>query len=106
MMKRLNRWLNEHAFVWPWEDEREGVVHLWALFLTPILMFAAYFIFADITIPFQIMLGLPAILPPIIAGIKALVTKTKWNPWYWFPIVIGTVIGGIFACLLFWIIFL
>lgn len=106
MMKKLNRWLNEHAPIWPWEDEKEGVVHLWTMFLTPILMFAAYFIFADVTIPFQLIFGSVTFLPPIIAGIKALVTKTKWTPWYWFPSIMGAVIGGIFACLLFWIIFL
>ena len=105
MMKKINRWLNEHAPIWPWEEEKEGAVHLWALVLTPILMILLRILFADITLPFQILFGLAAFAPPIIAGIIALFKKKPWNPWFWFPIVAGTAIGGIFGCLLFVIFF-
>ena len=104
MFKKLNDWLNEHAPIWPWEG-KDGVVHLWAMFLTPIIMFVMFFIFPEITIPFQILFGSVSVLPPIIAGIKALITKTKWNPWYWFPILTGSVIGGLFGCFIYWAFF-
>lgn len=103
-MKKIARWLEEHAMVWPWQG-KESVAHLWALILTPILMFVAFFTFKDITIPFQVIFGGVAVAPPIIAGIIALVKREKWNPWFWFPLVVGAVLGGIFACLIFWAFF-
>lgn len=38
-----------------------------------------------------------SVLPPIIAGIVALVKNEKFNPWYWFPCGIGFVVGGLMA---------
>lgn len=105
MMKKLNRWLNEHVSIWPWEEERAGVAHLWALFLTPILMILSCILFTDVTIPFQIIFGLASFAPPIVAGIIALITKKPWEPWYWFPIVAGAALGGILGCLIFVIFF-
>jgi hypothetical protein len=104
MFKKLNNWLSEHAFVWPWEGNA-GVAHLWAMFVTIILTFVWHYAGFNWQYLWQGLAGIVTFGLPIIAGIKALVTKTKWNPWYWFPCAIGFVFGGLImfiVALVFW----
>jgi hypothetical protein len=98
--KNINEWLNEHYFLWE-EENREGVVRLWAFFITVIL-----FVFLGITrltgldTMIQIWAGLVTFASPVIAGLVALFKREKWNPWYWFPILKGGVSGGLIAMLI------
>jgi hypothetical protein len=104
-MKKINRWLMEHGFFWEEDDEKAGLVRLYALIITFVL-----FVITGIIFPKRSELiictwaGIVTFAAPVIAGIKALVTKTTWNPWYWFPIVKGSVVGGLIAMLIVWIV--
>lgn len=102
MVKRLAKWCEEHAFIWPWEG-KESVMHLWAIWVTffgtlivaivniyhPIDKFIEYW--------FYFLAGTVTFFPPIYSAIKALVTKTKWEPWFWFNWVIALVVGVLFT---------
>ena len=94
-MKKLAMWLQEHAIVFG-DGGRESVLHLWCVLISFVLMM----IFALCGWTKEPMYWLcvclyliPSFLPPIIAFIIKLLTKKPWNPWYWFPIVIGNAIG-------------
>lgn len=102
MMKKLNAWLTEHAPVWPWEG-REGVVHLWAMLITFISFMCIGIFGLDAVLICAILCLGSCIGCPILAGIIALIKKQKWNPWFWFPCVIGVVFGGLFAMLICWV---
>lgn len=101
-MKKLNAWLTEHAFVWPWEG-REGVAHLWAMLIAFLALLGTGIFGWDAVLVCAIIYLVPTIGCPILAGIIALIKKQKWTPWFWFPIVIGSVIGGLLAMLVCWI---
>lgn len=104
MFKKMSKWLEEHVRIWRW-DEKDGALHLIGLIFTPILMFLFFFLFEDVTLPFQLLFGLVSFVPLIIEGARAIVTKTKFNPLYWFSLLLGVVIGGIIACGLYYLIF-
>lgn len=104
-MKKINKWLMEHGFFWEEDDEKVGLVRLYALMITFILFTVLGIVFPQRSaLLIQIWAGLITFAAPIIAGIKAIITKTKWNPWYWFPSVKGGVIGGLAAMLIVWIV--
>jgi formate/nitrite transporter FocA (FNT family) len=96
----------EHGHLWAW-DEKDGAAHLWAMLISCITLILTGIFKWNIEIVCAIFYLFPVIALPLWAGIVALVKKEKWNPWYWFPTVIGNVIGGIVAivvCLMFGII--
>ena len=104
-MKKINRWLMEHDFLWEEDDEKAGLVRLYALIITFVLFVIAGIIFPKHSaLLIQIWAGIVTFAAPVVAGIKSLVTKTKWNPWYWFPIVKGSVVGGLIAMLIVWVV--
>ena len=98
-MKKIAIWLHEHA-VCVGDSLKANVVHLWSI----VVAFALMTLFGVMdwngkafeVLCMALFLG-GSVLPPIAAGITALVKKQKWEPWYWFPIVIGFVVGGIVA---------
>lgn len=97
MMKKLAKWLSEHAFVMG-DGGRESVVHLWCILISFVLLtgFCALgWNGKEVEWLCAVLYLGASVLPPIVAGIVALVKKEKWNPWYWFPMVIGNVLGGI-----------
>lgn len=96
MFKKLSNWLEEHFPLWPW-DEKEGPVHLWFIFITIVLTIVWHFAKFDWAILWQGLAGVVTFGLPALAGIIALIKKQKWNPWFWFPGVIGVVIGGLIA---------
>lgn len=98
-MKRLAKWLSEHAVVLG-GGGRESVLHLWCILISFILLT----VFCALGWNGKELEWLCAVLylggsvvPPIVAAIVALVKKKAWEPWYWFPIVIGNVLGGIIS---------
>lgn len=98
-MKKIARWLFEHAVVFG-DGGKETVLHLWCIIISFALMtlFGVMGWKGDEFVWLCAVLYLGgSILPPIVAGIVALVKKQPWNPWYWFSIVIGFVIGGFLA---------
>lgn len=104
MMKRLARWLSEHAVVMG-DGGRESVLHLWCILVSflALTFFCAFGLKGKELEYLCMVLYLGAsVLPPIIAGIIAAVKKQPWNPWYWFPIVIGNVIGGFVSMIFCW----
>lgn len=103
IFKNLNAWLNEHYFLWE-EEEKEGIVRLWALLITIVLFVTLGLWFKEESaLVIQIWAGLVTFASPLIAALKALFTRSKWNPWYWFPIIKGGIIGGLIAMLIVWV---
>ena len=102
MMRKLNDWLCEHGFLWSWEG-KEGVAHLWAILISFIALLCTGIFGWDAVLVCALLYLVPVIGCPILAWIISLVKKEPWNPWFWFPIVIGTVIGGLLAMLICWI---
>lgn len=100
-MKKIAIWLNEHA-VCLGDSLKANVVHLWSIVAAFVLM-TIFGVMGWRGKEFEVLCAVlflgGSVLPPIVAGIVALVKKQKWEPWYWFPIVIGFVIGGILAIL-------
>jgi len=98
-MKKLAIWLNEHA-ICIGDSLKANVVHLWCIVIT----FALMTLFGALGwkgkafeyLCMALFLG-GSVLPPIVAGIVALVKKQPWTPWYWFPVVLGCVFGGLLA---------
>lgn len=99
MFRKLSEWLEEHGILWAW-DVKQGVVHLWAMFLTIVFTVAGHFTGWDWTAYWQTLAGIVTFGLPLLAGIIALVKKQKWNPWFWFPAVMGMVIGGIVSIII------
>lgn len=99
-MKKLAKWLSEHAVVLG-SGEKDSVVHLWCILISFVLTFvfalcglkgaAMYYLL-------MILLLGGSIIPPIAAAIIAICKDETWNPWYWFPVVIGNAIGCAIAC--------
>ena len=98
-MKKLAIWLSEHAVVLG-SGGKDSVLHLWFIVISFVLM-TLFGILGWNGKSFEVLCAVlflgGSVVPPIVAGIIALVKHDKWNPWYWFPIVIGFVIGGILA---------
>lgn len=104
-MKKVASWLGEHAVVLG-GGGKDSVVHLWCILISFVLL--TVFCICGINgkalewLCAVLFLG-GSIVPPIVAGIIALVKKAAWNPWYWFPIAIGNAIGGMLSMLICWI---
>lgn len=94
-MKKIAKWLSEHAVVLG-NGEKDSVVHLWSILISFLLTFI--FVLLGWTkqpmyyLLMVLLLG-GTVIPPIVAGIIAIIKKSAWNPWYWFPVVIGNAIG-------------
>lgn len=100
MFKKINHWLIEHVDFWPW-DEREGRVCLWFWFVTIVLTFVWHYTKWDWKYLWQGLAGISCFGTPILAAIIALIKRQKWNPWFWFPSVIGVVFGGFLMFIIF-----
>lgn len=101
-MKKIAKWLLEHAVVLG-SGEKDSVVHLWSIVISFLLTFIFVLLgWTKQPIYYLLMVLLlgGTVIPPIVAGIVAIITKTKWNPWYWFPIVIGNVIGTLITMII------
>lgn len=101
--KNINEWLNEHYFLWE-EENKEGTVRIISFIVT-----LALFITLGLTRwmhldkMIQLWAALVGFASPVLAGIIAIIKRQKWNPWYWFPILKGGVIGGFLAMLIVYI---
>ena len=98
-MKKLVKWLSEHAAVLG-SGEKDSILHLWCILIS----FVIILVFAICGWTGKAMEWLLGILllggtfvPPVFAGIISWIKKTPCTPWYWFPIIIGFVIGGLLA---------
>lgn len=104
-MKKLAEWLQEHAVV-PGESIKAIVAFIISLIVAAvtITLFAA---FGWRGRELEYLLGVlvlgACVGLPLFEALRALVTKTSWKPWYWFPSVVGVVIGGLLSMLLSWI---
>lgn len=100
-MKKLAIWLKKHGFCIG-DSVEANVVLLWSILVS--FSFITVFCLLGWTgtvfawVCGALFLG-ATIVPPIVAAIISVVKKQAWNPWYWFPIVIGFVIGGFLAIL-------
>lgn len=98
-MKKIAMWLNEHAICLG-DSIEANVLHLWCILVSAVVVtfFAAMgWRGKAMEILLAVLLLGGSILPPIIEAIRALMTKTKWEPWYWFPIVIGNSLGTLLS---------
>lgn len=104
LFEKMSVWLDEHTRFWNW-GEKDGALHLITLILTPILMFTFFFVFSDVTLPLQLLFAIVTFVPAIVTFIYSLITKTKWNPLWCFSMISGATIGGIIACIIFYLIY-
>ena len=99
MMKKLAMWLNDHA-VCVGDSLKANVLHLWC-FLLSFIAITAFLLFGkrglDIEILLAVMFLGGTFIPPVYAGVEALIKKQPWTPWYWFPIAMGCVFGCILS---------
>lgn len=103
MMKRLSRWLSSSFRQWDF-TEKEGSYILWIAFITFLVLFIGRYVFNIVEPVFQIWcLGL-TIVPPIVLGVKSIMKKQKFNPLYWFLGIFGLALGGLFSCLVLFVI--
>ena len=96
MFKKLSKWLEEHGILWAW-DEKQGRVHIWAIFVTIALAMIWNCRNLNWAFLWQGLAGLVTFGLPALAGIIAIIKKESWNPWYWFPAAMGVVVGGIIS---------
>ena len=96
MIKKLAKWLTEHGILWAW-DEKQGVPHIWAILLTVASVVVWHFTNWNWQYLWQGLAGVATFGLPLLAGIIAVAKRDKWNPWFWFPIATGIVIGGFIA---------
>ena len=98
-MKNLAKWLSEHAWVLG-GGGKDSVLHLWCILFTVVIM-SVFGAFGWVGKEFEVLMAVMCLggtfIPPVAAGVIALVKRQKWNPWYWFPIVIGIAVGGFTA---------
>lgn len=94
-MKKIAKWLNEHAICLG-DSIEANVVHLWCIVISFVLTLTfalcGWTRMAMEWLLRVLLLG-GMVLPPIIEAVRALVTRDKWTPWYWFPIAIGNALG-------------
>lgn len=99
-MKKIARWLYEHHFPVMGDGGKDTTWYLWCIVIALVSM-TLFGVMGWNGKEFEILcmflfLG-GCVLPPVIAGIGALVRREKWNPWYWFPTIVGFAVGGILA---------
>ena len=102
IMVRLANWLNEHA-VCVGDSLKANVLHLWCVLISfVVITLFALLGWTGKAMEYLLMVLLlgGSVLPPIVEGIRAAITRTKWTPWYWFPIVIGNAFGCLLSILL------
>ena len=103
-MKKLAIWLNEHGVVLG-DSIKANVLHLWCILISAIIVtfFAAMgWRGRAMEILLAVLLLGGTVIPPMFEAVRALIKREKWTPWYWFPIVIGNVIGVIIAAFVCW----
>ena len=99
-MKKFARWLVGAHFPVMGDGGKDTVWYLWCI-LIALLSMTLFGVMGwngkEIEVLCMVLYLGASILPPIIAGVIALAKGEKWNPWYWFPTIIGFVVGGIIA---------
>ena len=104
-IRNLANWLAEHAFVWPWDKDYQSITHLVWVWITFIGMLVIGFTCADVTIGFTILIGggqIFAVLQELVRWLIAKKTgkgEQKFNVGNIFANIIGIVIGGLLAML-------
>ena len=104
ILKNINNWLNEHYFLWE-EETNEGIIRIIAFVVTLV-----FFVVLGLTrwmhlaTAIQVWALVVTFASPVLAGIIAIIKRQKWNPWYWFPIVKGSVSGGLISMLIVYLI--
>lgn len=99
-MKKIAKWLVGAHFPIMGDGGKDSVCYLWSILISLVSM-TLFGAMGWNGKEFEILcmvlyLGASA-LPPILAGVIALAKHEKWNPWFWFPTVIGFVVGGLLA---------
>lgn len=102
-MKKFAKWLVGAHFPVMGDGGKDTVWYLWCILISAALMtlFGAMGWKCEEFVWLCGILYLGAsVVPPIVAGIVSLVGIRKFDPWYWFPTIIGFVVGGIIAIML------
>lgn len=79
------------------------MLHLWCIVFTVVIM-SVFGAFGWVGNKFVWLMSVMCLggtfIPPVAAGAIALAKREKWNPWYWFSIVIGIAVGVIMAVII------
>ena len=92
---KLGNWLTEHALVWPWDKGYQSTTYLIWIWITFFGMLIMGLTLSDVTIGFTILLGGGQIFAVIQELARWLIVKYTNI----FANIIGIVIGGLFAML-------
>lgn len=105
----LCEWLEEH-FVWPWDKGYQSIIHVLSILITFLGMIIVGLACADVTLGFTIIIGGGQIFWVIAELIRWIVAKRTgkgqqiFNVGNIFSGILGIVFGGLFACLIWWLI--
>ena len=102
LLERFAAWLEEHAIAVG--DSSKAIIVSIVAFIVSCVTSCIFAAKGWRGIGMETLLGIFFLggffIPPIAEAIRALVTKTEWKPWYWFPTVIGCVFGCLLAMLI------
>ena len=104
-MKKFAEWLEEHAVV-PGDSTKATIAFIVSLIIAAvtITLFAALGWRGDAIVYLLGVLVLGSCVGlPLFEALRALVTRTPWTPWYWFPSIAGVALGGLLSVLICWI---
>lgn len=102
LLERLALWLEEHAIAVG--DSTKAIVVSIIAFVVSCVSICIFAAKGWLGVGLETLFGIfflgGMFLPPVVEAIRALVTKTEWKPWYWFPVIIGCVFGCLIAMLI------
>lgn len=102
LLERLALWLEEHAIAVG--DSTKAIVVSIIAFVASLVSICVFAAKGWMGVGMETLLGIYFLggmfIPPVFEALRALITKTAWKPWYWFPIIIGYVFGCFGAMLI------
>lgn len=99
-MKKIANWLVGAHFPIMGDGGKDSVCYLWSILISLVSM-TLFGAMGWNGKAFEMLCAVlylgSSVIPPVIACIVTLFGRKEFEPWYWFPCVIGCVVGGMIA---------
>lgn len=102
-MKKLAKWMAMHLPVIG-DGGKDTIAYIITMLVTFGLVILWFICKWNWQYLWQGLAGFVTFVPPLFAGVVALIKKEKWNPWMWFPCIVGVVHAGLIAAAIVFII--